>query len=129
MEPREIRAMLQYPDAPLVDFAVRRANLTAPEWECIRLREREDSGGNSGGFFGNEGLWAVIILAIIFGWGWGGNRNGQGGDGMSAMPYIMSAGGLGGNAEFYADMAHAWLDDKDAVEDKAAAYYCYVVQH
>ena len=37
--------------------------------------------------------------------------------------------GLGGNAEFYADMAHAWLDDKDAVEDKAAAYYCYVVQH
>ena len=37
--------------------------------------------------------------------------------------------GLGGNAEFYADMAHAWLDDKDAVEDKAAVYYCYVVQH
>lgn len=27
----------------------------------------QDSGGNSGGFFGNEGLWAVIILAIIFG--------------------------------------------------------------
>lgn len=56
----------------------------------------QDSGGNSGGFFGNEGLWAVIILAIIFGWGWGGTRNGQGGDGMSALPYIMSAGGLGG---------------------------------
>ena len=56
----------------------------------------QDSGGSSGGFFGNEGLWAVIILAIIFGWGWGGNRNGQGGDGMSALPYIMSAGGLGG---------------------------------
>lgn len=56
----------------------------------------QDSGGNAGGFFGNEGLWAVIILAIIFGWGWGGNRNGQGGDGMSALPYIMSAGGLGG---------------------------------
>lgn len=56
----------------------------------------QDSGGNSEGFFGNEGLWAVIILAIIFGWGWGGNRNGQGGDGMSALPYIMSAGGLGG---------------------------------
>lgn len=33
-----------------------------------------NSGGNNGGFFGNEGLWAVIILAIIFGWG----RNGSG---------------------------------------------------
>ena len=28
-----------------------------------------NSGNNGGGFFGNEGLWAVIILAIIFGWG------------------------------------------------------------
>lgn len=37
--------------------------------------------------------------------------------------------GLSGNAEFFADMAHAWLDDKDAVEDKAAAYYCYIVRH
>lgn len=37
--------------------------------------------------------------------------------------------GLSGNAEFFADMAHAWLDDKDAVEDKAAAYYCYVIMH
>ena len=41
MEPREIRAMLHYPDTPLVDFAVSRANLTVPEWECIKLRERE----------------------------------------------------------------------------------------
>lgn len=37
----------------------------------------QDSGGGNGGFFGNEGLWAVIILAIIFGWG----RNGFGGFG------------------------------------------------
>ena len=30
----------------------------------------QDSGGrNSEGFFGSEGIWAVIILAIIFGWG------------------------------------------------------------
>ena len=28
----------------------------------------QDGGNNNGGFFGNEGLWAVIILAIIFGW-------------------------------------------------------------
>jgi len=26
-------------------------------------------------------------------------------------------------------MALAWLDDKDAVQDKAAAYYRYIVQH
>lgn len=31
--------------------------------------------------------------------------------------------------DFYADMAKAWLDDKDAVKDKAAAYYEYVVRH
>ena len=38
----------------------------------------QDSGGrNSEGFFGSEGIWAVIILAIIFGWG----RNGFGGSG------------------------------------------------
>lgn len=38
----------------------------------------QDNGGNgNGGFWGGEGLWAVIILAIIFGWG----RNGLGGFG------------------------------------------------
>lgn len=36
--------------------------------------------------------------------------------------------GLAGNVEFFADLAHAWLDDKDAVTDKAAAYYYYVVK-
>ena len=37
----------------------------------------QDGGNNNGGFFGNEGLWAVIILAIIFGWGTNGyGRNG-----------------------------------------------------
>ena len=38
-----------------------------------------DSGGNSngGGMFGDSGLWAVIILAMIF--GWGGNGMGFGG--------------------------------------------------
>lgn len=36
---------------------------------------------NGGGFMGGEGLWAVIILAIIFGWGGNGfgNRNAQSG--------------------------------------------------
>lgn len=40
-------------------------------------------GNNNGGFggFGGEGLWAVIILAIIFGWGRGGNFGGGSGGG------------------------------------------------
>lgn len=42
------------------------------------------SGGNSNGGFGGfgEGIWAVIILAILFGrggFGWGGNDGGNGG--------------------------------------------------
>lgn len=56
----------------------------------------QDSGGNSGGGGGfggsfGEGLWAVIILAILFGrggFGWGGNGGGDsgnnGGGGVSA---------------------------------------------
>lgn len=43
---------------------------------------------------------AVIILAIIFGWGrngFGGNGNGNDGmSGMSALPYVMAAGTQGG---------------------------------
>lgn len=31
--------------------------------------------------------------------------------------------------DYYIDRAKAWIDDKDAVEDKAAAYYRYVVRH
>lgn len=31
--------------------------------------------------------------------------------------------------EFYGALAKAWLMDEDAVEDKAKAYYCYVVEH
>lgn len=33
------------------------------------------------------------------------------------------------NVEFFADLARAWLDDEDAVPDKAAAYYEYIVKH
>lgn len=61
------------------------------------LAGQGDSNNRDGGFFGNEGLWAVIILAIIFGWG----RNGFGGNGgdssgMGALPYVMAAGTQGG---------------------------------
>lgn len=31
--------------------------------------------------------------------------------------------------EFYADLAKAWICDEDAVENKAAMYYRYVVEH
>lgn len=67
------------------------------------LAGQDNNGNNScgNGFFANEGLWAVIILAIIFGWGNNGfgGRNG-GGDGMSAyIPYLVGTGatGQGGN--------------------------------
>ena len=31
--------------------------------------------------------------------------------------------------DYYVDRAKSWLKDKDAVQDKAAAYYTYVVKH
>ena len=44
----------------------------------------QDGGNNNGGFFGNEGLWAVIILAIIFGWGTNGYGRNGGDNGMNS---------------------------------------------
>lgn len=66
--------------------------------------DNNNSGNNGSGFFGNEGLWAVIILAIIFGWGNNGNgfgsRNGggNGGDNVTVVPYPAPScyGGFGG---------------------------------
>lgn len=37
--------------------------------------------------------------------------------------------GLADNNEFFADLAHAWLDDKDAVENKAVVYYECIAQN
>ena len=58
----------------------------------------QDGGNNNGGFFGNEGLWAVIILAIIFGWGTNGyGRNGGAPTkvcGLSSSSLSSSAGAL-----------------------------------
>ena len=47
------------------------------------LGQDSGGGGNSGGFGGNfgEGLWAVIILAILFGRGGFGGLGGFGGGG------------------------------------------------
>lgn len=36
--------------------------------------------------------------------------------------------GHGEDEQFFVDLAMAWLDDEDAVEDKAAAYYEYIVK-
>lgn len=66
--------------------------------------DNNSNGNNGGGFLGNEGLWAVIILAIIFGWGNNGNgfgsRNGggNGGDNVTVVPYPAPGcyGGFGG---------------------------------
>lgn len=55
------------------------------------LAGQGENNNKSGGFFGNEGLWAVIILAIIFGWGRNGFA-GNGGDGNGAIPYMMAMG-------------------------------------
>ncbi len=36
---------------------------------------------------------------------------------------------MGGNVNFYADLAKAWLEDPDATENKLAMYYRYIVKH
>lgn len=56
------------------------------------LAGQGDGNKNNGGFFGNEGLWAVIILAIIFGWGRNNFGGGGGSDTSSAIPYMMAMG-------------------------------------
>ena len=56
----------------------------------------QDGGNNNGGFFGNEGLWAVIILAIIFGWGANGYGRNGGDNGMNSyIPYLVGTGATG----------------------------------
>lgn len=37
--------------------------------------------------------------------------------------------GVGSNIDFYVEMAKAFLDDKDAKEDKIGRYFEYIVQH
>lgn len=45
------------------------------------LGQDSGNGCNNGGMFGNEGWWAIILFAMIFGWGrggWGGYGDGGG---------------------------------------------------
>lgn len=37
--------------------------------------------------------------------------------------------GIGSSIDFYADMAKAFIDDKDARPDKMSRYFAYIVQH
>ena len=60
------------------------------------LAGQDGGNNNNGGFFGNEGLWAVIILAIIFGWGNYGNGRNGGDNGMANyIPYLVGTGASG----------------------------------
>ncbi len=54
--------------------------------------------GNNGGFFGSDGIWAILLFALIFGnngWGFGGNNGGRGGSncgcGCNNMLYDINA--------------------------------------
>lgn len=38
--------------------------------------------GNGGGFFGGDGIWAIVLLALLFNGGWGGGFGGGFGGGM-----------------------------------------------
>lgn len=43
------------------------------------LGQDSNNSGNNGGMFGNDGWWALILFAMIFGWGnggWGGSGGG-----------------------------------------------------
>lgn len=82
--------------------AAYRSSLTF--WNSRQMAQR--------GYHYDPAIWHVVMCSIY-----------------SDYAEVAKKYGLSGNAEFFADMAHAWLDDKDAVEDKAAAYYCYVVMH
>lgn len=51
--------------------------------------------GNNGGFFGSEGIWALVLLAMLFGNGWGGFGGFGGGYGAG---FGLADGGLLGYA-------------------------------
>lgn len=49
---------------------------------------RDTNGGNNGGFgWGQDFLWIIVVLAVLF--GWGGNGFGNNGGGGATVPYII----------------------------------------
>lgn len=56
-----------------------------------------DNGGKNNGFFGGDGIWAIIIFAMIFGWGNGGFGGfGGGGNGAATRADINAGFALNG---------------------------------
>lgn len=53
-------------------------------------------GGNRGGFFGGDGIWAVIVLALLFGNGNGGFGFGGGGNMSGGFAYNTLDNGIRG---------------------------------
>ena len=47
--------------------------------------------GNNGGFFGSEGIWAIVLLALLFNNGWGGfGGNNWGGNNLATTDFVSS---------------------------------------
>lgn len=55
-----------------------------------------DNGGRNNGFFGGDGIWAIIIFAMIFGWGNGGFGGFGGGNGAATRADINAGFALNG---------------------------------
>jgi hypothetical protein len=47
-------------------------------------------GYGNGGFFGSEGIWAIVLLALLFNNGWGGGFGGNGFNNIATTDYISS---------------------------------------
>lgn len=45
--------------------------------------------GNNGGFFGSEGIWAIVLLALLFNNGWGG-FGGNNGNNLATTDFVSS---------------------------------------
>lgn len=56
-------------------------------------RDSGGSGNNNGGFWGGDGWWALIIFAMIFGYGNNGWGNGGGNGVNSMLPYAVGMNG------------------------------------
>jgi len=59
---------------PTVELATNNGNGFCP-YPVYPMMGGSGFGGN-GGFFGGDGIWAIILLALLFGWGNNGNGNG-----------------------------------------------------
>jgi len=80
---------------------------TGPHWTMEQIKQVMAQRGISG-----EPLEYFLVFNMLY----------------SDFSAVFRKHGVGDKIDFYADMAKAWLEDKDAVEDKLAAYYECVVK-